>query len=1034
MGQGTGGAGSQPGLQGEVRLLSCEPPEYMCINARSRFPIESVDGNGWSCMCTTDASSTWLHKVERSSNTRVVHMVRALGSKQLETHMPLHMCRPWRHHLEAVQHYFCADFGANARAYMPQMVTSSMNYRTCAMCNDLHLYDTVRARKPQRDRKADPFIMSERSLLLQHAIVPPENQANAMTSACAWYFFALVASSHMQVLKKENKRLARVVGDAKRENERLARESSRLRDEQADLLARNARLDARNLEVRKQIEALAERNRKLKATVERELLGDINPNSAASGNSNNSKRPATVDRRPQEAASSSVQLEGGIQSIVVPNPRRRPAETIAPGRGSNASTHRRRRRRSENSDTDEVVTPRSTAPGENHEPPPAVTAASTRNHSESVDQGAKGWRLATEAAKAAHTIRQGSGIVKAAPRGGGKGGHMDGGGGETRGSGRVESSPLEEECKGASARDDEALPGYDSRHRASPHGPHDGQGLPSGERRGIRRDRSRSSDSCGSGRHGGSGTNNDTGRREYAAPPSPPSPSEQTSSTPSNHLIPRVAIAAVDSAPTDPHQAARLASVHSSTSKSFCSSSSGRKRSRLSLGGGAEERPYTSGGRAVEITEVLEAPRPRSSAARTGRASPDSRRDHSSRNAVKALDKAPTSKTKGREQLILGGPTAGARPGGNSDGIQTFPGALLAAERIGSSRDGVGSKAGVGGLGKGGRPGTMQVAGKHQQRPTKQASHQQNPPRPALDQQGAKRGSSSSASSSTVSSTRISQNRSDSDHARKNEARLHRDLDQLGRKNKGTFETAAIREGLDGERVVADGDDGGGGSDAGTASSTGHDVVYPRLTMAAVNSPRKKKPGQRRQHQHQHQQDATVVSSAGADRQGYERRKGGPVVGDGGSDGAALGGRLGEVGRLPSPSRLLEANDGGGNRGSDGIGNAGARKYELPVEGNAGNEKPAPPKHSDEGASHQRRLLKPTEIDTPGEEVGSRERVGSSSNNRAAAAAMAVARHQVVANPYATAGVTSLGGAGRGGGERARDDKPPNYKFQEVGS
>ncbi|CAN0389088.1 unnamed protein product, partial [Ectocarpus sp. 8 AP-2014] len=432
--------------------------------------------------------------------------------------------------------------------------------------------------------------------------------------------------SHVQVLKKENKRLARVVGDAKRENERLARESSRLRDEKADLLTRNARLDARNLEVRKQIEALAERNRKLKATVERELLGDINPNSAASGNSNNSKRPAAVDRRPQEAASSSVHLEGGIQSIVVPNPRRRPAQTIAPGRGSDASTHRQRRRRSENSDTDEVVTPRSTAPGEDHKPPPAVTAASTRNPSDAVGQGAKGWRLATEATKAAHTIRQGSGMVEAAPRGSGKGGHTDGGGGETRGSGRVESSPLEEECKGANARDDEALPGYYSRQYASPHGPHDGQGLPSGARRGIRRDRSRSSDSCGSRRHGGSGRNNsailslcapinDTGRREYAAPPPPPPPSEQTSSTPSNHLTPGVAVAAADSAPTDPHQAARLASVHSSTSKSFCSSSSGRKRSRLSLGGGAEERPYTSGRRAVEITEVLDAPRPRSSAA-----------------------------------------------------------------------------------------------------------------------------------------------------------------------------------------------------------------------------------------------------------------------------------------------------------------------------------------------------------------------------------------------------------------------------------
>ncbi|CAM9350262.1 unnamed protein product [Ectocarpus fasciculatus] len=843
--------------------------------------------------------------------------------------------------------------------------------------------------------------------------------------------------SHMQVLKKENKRLARVVGDAKRENERLARESSRLKDEKADLLARNARLDARNLEVRKQIEAMAERNRKLKATVERELLGDSNPNSAASGNSNNSKRPAVVDRRPQEAASSSVQLAGGVQSIVVPNPRRRPAETIAPSRGSNASTHRRRRRRSENSDTDEVVTPRSTASGEDHELPAAVTAASTRTHSEVVGQGGKGWRQASEAAEAAHTIRQGAGMVEAAPRGRDKDGYTDGGGGETRGSERVEISPLEEECKGASARDDTVLPGYDSRRCAFPHEPHDRQDLPSGERRGVRRDRSRSSDSCGSGRHGGSGRSNNATlsprRREYAAPPPPPPPSERTSPTPSTHPTPGVAVAAVDSAPTDPRQAARLASVPSSTSKSFCSSSSGRKRSRLSLGGGAEDRPYTSGGRAVEITEILEAPRPRSSAARTGRASPDSRRGHSSRNAVKALDKEPTSEAKGRERPLLDGPTAGARQRGNSDGIQSFPGALLAADRIESSSDGVGSRVDVGeGLGdkfERVRVGVIQVAGKHQRRPTKQVSHQEKPPRPVLDQQGAKGGSSSSASSSTVSSTRISRNRSDSDHTRKDESRLHRDVDQLGRKSRDASETAAMREGLEGERVDPGGDDGGGGDDAGTASSPGHDVVYPRLTMAAVNSPRKKKSGQRRQQQQQ-QQDAMNVSSGGADRQGYQRRKGGPVVGDGG-DGAALGGRLGEVGLFPT-TRLLESNDGDRTRNDDGgVENAGARKDELPVEGNAGNnEKPAPPEHSDERALHQRRLRKPTETNTQGEEVGG-ERVGSSSKKRAAAAAPAVTRHQVVANPYAKAVVTNRGGAGRGG-ERVRDDKPPNYKFQEV--
>ncbi|CAM9311508.1 unnamed protein product, partial [Hapterophycus canaliculatus] len=236
--------------------------------------------------------------------------------------------------------------------------------------------------------------------------------------------------SYVVMLKKETKRLLRVVGDNKHENERLESEALRLREDNADLLARNARLAERNLEVRRQAQTLAERNRKLKATIERDLLGDVHHDPAACNRSSDkSSAPAPVAPAAPVPAVRSSRLTKKVESILVPNPRCRPVETVAPGpsdrsssggsrssRSSSSSRSTRRLRKlpqpSDHSDTEEIVTPKSTAPGGGYDSMGAALAAAAalrvRPQKAALHRGGgvkNGWRRAVEEVEAAHSAQ-----------------------------------------------------------------------------------------------------------------------------------------------------------------------------------------------------------------------------------------------------------------------------------------------------------------------------------------------------------------------------------------------------------------------------------------------------------------------------------------------------------------------------------------------------------------------------------------------------------------------------------------------------
>lgn len=123
MGKGTGGAGSQPELQGEVRLLILRISGIHVHHAPSGFPTESVDGNGWSRMCT-------------STDVSVVRMVPTLESTLGNVHgVCIYMFLPWRYHLEAVHITFVpALVHFLKRADMPQKWSRLYELsRTCAL-------------------------------------------------------------------------------------------------------------------------------------------------------------------------------------------------------------------------------------------------------------------------------------------------------------------------------------------------------------------------------------------------------------------------------------------------------------------------------------------------------------------------------------------------------------------------------------------------------------------------------------------------------------------------------------------------------------------------------------------------------------------------------------------------------------------------------------------------------------------------------------------------------------------------------------
>lgn len=222
----------------------------------------------------------------------------------------------------------------------------------------------------------------------------------------------------------------RVVTNGKQENERLLRESKMLYDENHTLIARNDKLNSRNLEVRKQIDRLVERNKKLKATLERELLaagGDdaMKENGKVYGESNsddilkrkskssngdesirNSEHDGAFVRRNVAPLSDFNEV---IDNVVLPSSRPRADTTATDDRHSKGRGRRRRLESNELSDTDEIGTPRDSARGTVGGASTAPTAANVRGGSNhrpsrtiSTTRGAnveQSWRVATEAVR-----------------------------------------------------------------------------------------------------------------------------------------------------------------------------------------------------------------------------------------------------------------------------------------------------------------------------------------------------------------------------------------------------------------------------------------------------------------------------------------------------------------------------------------------------------------------------------------------------------------------------------------------------------
>ena len=889
-------------------------------------------------------------------------------------------------------------------------------------------------------------------------------------------------------MKKETRRLVRVGRETKQENERLVRETSRLREENACLLARNARLDARNLQVRREIETVSERNRKLLSTLQRELLGNISSNSAdASGGRKAAAAAEAVGLKTFVPTASSLKLEENTHSIVVPNPSRSSRDSSSSGGGGGVSgsgrndsgTHRRRRRRrSEHSDAEEIVTPRSTAPTGRSEPEAADAAAATEanNNADGVSsttiQGEGrvevGWHMATEAVEAAHAARHEAGSAGATPsppqqqqqqQSYSDGSQSNRGGRQARDEpGTEEEGPLVgKKDQKTSARDHEAVPGQRSSGRPSRAAAGAGaeievgagaataaarpgeavsrqkmaRSLPGEHRRRVESNGDRATDtgSTCSATFSAGVSDHDADHREASPLPPPLPPNASAAST----------------------QSKRPTFSALATSKPTVSFPSGRKRSRLSLGGGGDDKGPAWTGHSVEITEVLEAPRPRSATAAAGPAA------------------AAGAGARGKAWQAVS--AAGARRRASPSIIQSFPGALLAAERMGSSRGGTGRRAGGGGgggeiSGDVGRA-TKQPGVSDQRGPKRQTPVQQ------LQQQTSRIGVGlQSTQGSGTPSMRVSRKRSESGDARNGRDTVApaSGLGQPGPRDGAAWldkkKPAARDGGEEDARLVTTGgrDSGGGGgggggsADSGTATTTAlHDVIYPRLTMAAVNSPAKKKPRARRQRQQQplEQQDqdaAKALPSSSSDSRGTGRRREGPTSSAAAAPAAAadLGRGRDEKRRHPASGSLRKGADRGGKRRAG----AGA-DAEAGADGDAVEEREnsPPPRNRAHGGSANRHRREGAAATTSGTYVisptkctgddGGGDRTGAAAGAAAAAAAAAaaepVARHQSVVNPYATginrnggAAAAAAAGAAAGGGKRACESSTKGYKFQEV--
>eukprot|EP00903_Cladosiphon_okamuranus_P020323 g18646.t1 len=887
-------------------------------------------------------------------------------------------------------------------------------------------------------------------------------------------------------LKKETKRLARVVRETKHESERLALEASRLREENASLLARNARLDSRNLQVRREIETVSERNRKLLSTLQRELQGNVNSDSAeASGG----RRAAVagVDWKSSAPATSSVKLGENAHSRSGRDSDGASGQVTGKGCDSSdlfTSQRRRRRRQFMRSDTEEIVTPRSTAPTEQDEPAASAAAAVTQgkhnanNGARTAAQGGRwfagGWRLATEAVEATHAARQEAGAPPPPPPlpppPPPQQGCSDGDQSSRREKGVSDEPGTEGEGvmalgtkkdKTGSSRNAEAVSGDQSSRRPSPADAaaaggaaastsaarpdeavqvHNADPVWVDEKKRVESDgggrASEARSSCSATLSVSAPVLKDAGHRKASPLPPPQRP---------------------------PTQGKRTAFSPLATSKPPASSfTAGRKRSRLSLGGMANDKAAPLAGHSVEITEVLEGPRPRSAArslqeswlgaklAAAG-AKACARQASSETLPWRLQDPAPDGPLAGQ---AAGGARGRASPDGSTARaglrasharILSFPGPVSAAERMGSSSGGTGRMLGSGDVSGGDRRVTQHTGVVGDQRgpgghtPGHQHKHQQ----------------------------KHKQKQRPSRHGPKGFGKSSMDV---SRKTPDDGEGHAGNDGRD--VVVAPGDHGqpgpreggsggGGGPDSGTSAAAAHDAIYPRLKMAAVNSPAKKKPRARRRrqqqqdhHHHRHhlpqrpQEDAPEpLPASSLDPRGCDRLGDGPAASSSAPASAAAtpaaaaaaaaaataadsGRGRDERGRQATPSGV----DKGVDRDDKWTEGAGAERG-VRADGDAAEERensPAPDHSRGPGVDGHRREATPdAHARSPTKCV-----VGGGERTAAAAAAKPAARHPDVVNPYATAmngkaGSSTAGGGGSGG--RMRESRPGiGYKFQEV--
>ncbi|CAM9361911.1 unnamed protein product, partial [Scytosiphon promiscuus] len=424
------------------------------------------------------------------------------------------------------------------------------------------------------------------------------------------------------------------------------------------------------------------------------------------------------------------------------------------------------------------------------------------------------------------------------------------------------------------------------------------------------------------------------------------------------------------------------------------SSSSGRKRSRLSLGGRAADdgRPHTAAAsasaRSIEVTEVLEAPRPRSTAAAAAAAAEvEARRAPPDPPAMLGSSRSPMSspgklRSRGVDEIMAGTTRRGDR------------------DDVGAPWDGIGGR---------GDAGVLKSECSNDGRLKGKARDYGTPDRDCRRQDVF--ASRTAAPAAAAAATR-----------------------------------GGGEEGTRGVVGVFDGSGSGSGcADSSCTASTGTampagEVTYPCLTMAVVKtSPKKKKRGSRRPppYQHQHQQDVATVHrprSSSNDSRSYGRQNG---------DQPASAGASGRSGVRRQRSRPAGASEEqGGSVAGDGRSGKGWGMDADHPEGEGGHPSSQDlvgGNGNDLGTLRRSRGGLNEGVDeercTTGGDGGDAEDRGPPDEGEAAGdLAPAIGQHQRVPNPYASEAFR--GGGGQGGSRerpRANEERPAvGYKFQEV--